>query len=138
MTSFGPVHTLIVRVVGEDDEFHTNDFEDFEVKHSPECKQWHDDNWDCDRYSCGVGENIENTGLRWSMRYSGCKITEPGTYKIQAWAETIRGFDYTEYDGGIGFADEDDRPVSSEAEQVPHKNTVVGSTPTRATKGGRR
>lgn len=106
MSGYGPIHTLIVHVVGDDDEpFHINDFEDCEIQHPAECKQVHDEVLDADRYECGVSFNLENVGLRFSLRYTGTPITEPGTYRIQAWAETIRGFDYTEYDGGIGVVE---------------------------------
>lgn len=105
MTSFGPVHKLIVREVGDDDEFHVAEFEDYEVVHPSGCTAedgyWH----------CGVGHNMDNVGLRFSLRYTGTPVTTPGEYPIRAWAETYRGFEYTEYDGGIGIVDVTDEAV---------------------------
>lgn len=104
MTGYGPVHTLIVHDVGDDDEpFHINEFADFEVIHPEECERYHDEVWDMERYRCGVGWNIDEGGLRWPLRYAGTPVTEPGTYQIQAWAETYKNFEGTEYDGGIGL-----------------------------------
>lgn len=105
MTSYGPVHTLIVRKVGDPpyDRSNTDEFELFRVVHPGECKAHFDEVFRCTEYDCGVGWNQREIGLRWSLAYSGCPITEPGTYQIQAWADTIRGFDYVEYDGGVGL-----------------------------------
>jgi hypothetical protein len=100
MAETGPVHTLIVNEVGEQDE---SEFADYEIEHPAECKTEHDDMLDCERYVCAVAFNVDNVGLRWAMHYSGSAITEPGTYKIQAWAETYRGFDFVEHDSGIGL-----------------------------------
>lgn len=96
MPSFGPIHKLIVHTVGDDDEpFHVNDFEDYEIEHPAECEC--DDGW----YRCGVEHNVDNIGVRFSLRYSGTPVDQPGEYGITAWAETYRGFEYTEYDGGL-------------------------------------
>lgn len=99
MSNFGPIHKLIVHEVGEDDEpFHINDFEDYEIEHPAECE--YVDTW----YRCGVANNVDSAGCRFSLHYSGTPVTEPGEYQIQAWAETYRGFDYTEHDGGLALA----------------------------------
>lgn len=97
MTSFGPVHKLIVHEVGDDDApYYINDFEDYEVEHTSECECSNDGWW-----RCGVGNIVENVGVRFSLRYSGTPVIEPGEYHVQAWSVTYRGFDCTDYDGGI-------------------------------------
>jgi hypothetical protein len=111
MTGFGPVHKLIVYDVGEPYEpLSTHEFEDYEIEHPPECKLVkrsicgnHPCTCEYEEYDCAMSWNIEQCGLRWSLKYSGRAVTEPGEYQIQAWAETIRGFDFVEYDGGIGL-----------------------------------
>jgi hypothetical protein len=112
VTLFGPIHKLIVHEVGDDDEpFHVNDFEDCEIEHPAECKreQARDSQgrFTYSYYCCGVQHNVENIGVRWSLRYSGTPVTKPGEYQIQAWAETYRGFEYTEYDGGLALVSDD-------------------------------
>jgi hypothetical protein len=103
MPNFGPVHKLIVHEVGEPYQpLSTAEFEDFEVIHPAECK------YEDDHYRCAVGWNIEQGGARWSLHYVGTPITTPGEYAIRAWAETYRGFDYTEHDGGIALTDSDE------------------------------
>lgn len=97
MTNFGPVHTLAVTMVGDEE------FEAFTVTHTPACNLVHDEHFKMDYYDCAVDEYIRNAGLKWSLQYSGYKITEPGTYRIQAWAETIRHFEGADYDGGIAL-----------------------------------
>lgn len=103
MSGYGPIHTLIVTDVGEPyGPFDTGEFVEYELQH-PGCK--HEDadmggyTWEV--WHCGVGHEQREGCLRWSLHYTGTPITEPGSYKIQAWAETIRGFDYVEYDGGV-------------------------------------
>ena len=44
-------------------------------------------------------------GLPWSLRYSGTPITEPGTYRIQAWAGKTHlppAYHWYQYDDGVG------------------------------------
>jgi hypothetical protein len=98
MSGYGPIHKLTVHEIGELDEpFELNEFEDYDLEHPAECK------YEDGEYRCGVQWNLDSGGLRWTLKYSGTPVTEPGEYQIQAWAETYRGFDYTEYDGGIGL-----------------------------------
>lgn len=111
MTGYGPIHKLIIHEVGEDDEpFHVNDFADYEVEHPVECKREQDRDtrgrFAYAYYRCGVQHNLDNIGTRFSLSYSGTPVTEPGEYQIQAWAETYRGFEYTEYDGGLALYEE--------------------------------
>ena len=107
MASYGPVHRLIVREVGERITLYwdADEFEDYEIGHPPQCKPSPPDEWAAPSHDCAVADQVWSTGCRWSLAYSGCLINEPGEYLIQAWAETIRGYDFTEYDGGIGLYD---------------------------------
>lgn len=101
MTGFGPVHKLIVHSVGDPyGPLSTDEFEDFDIEH-PGCTY----NLDAERYDCGVGYTVCEGGARWSLYYVGTPVNEPGEYQIQAWAEIYRGFEYTEYDGGIAVID---------------------------------
>jgi len=114
MSNVGPVHKLIVHDVGSPyGPFDTDEFTDWEIEHPPECKLVKrticgvDDSTNAceyEVYDCAMQWNIEQGGLRWSLKYSGTEVTAPGEYSIVAWAETIRGFDFTEYDGGIALA----------------------------------
>jgi hypothetical protein len=102
VTAVGAVHTLIVRDIGEpDSELCTSEFKDYEIVHPADDPEPSEENGLY--YRCSIDFNIDNAGLRFSLKYTGTPITEPGVYQIQAWAETIHGFDYTEYDGGIGL-----------------------------------
>lgn len=101
MSNVGPVHKLIVRDVGDDDDFHTTEFEDYEIVHPDDEPEIPTDGI----YRCAIDFNLDNVGLRFALQYTGTPVTEPGEYQIQAWAETIRGFDYTEYDGGIALVE---------------------------------
>jgi hypothetical protein len=100
MTAFGPIHKLVVHEVGEPyGPLSTEEFTDFEVHCPPECAT---------KDKCAVMWNIETGGARWMLKYAGCPVDEPGEYLIQAWAERYRGYDYVEYDGGIGLVTNDD------------------------------
>lgn len=106
-------HKLIVRRVGDSDW----DFEDYEIEHLPTCPHYvvSDAPEPYDIYQCDVGyEQANNGDVKWSLKYSGTPVTEPGEYWIAAWFETIRGFDYTEYDGGLHLlADEEIQQLST-------------------------
>lgn len=101
MADVSAAHKMIVREVGEPyGPLDTQDFEDYEIEHLPECKS-HVDEYDSVEYDCAIGFQARECGTRWSLRYAGTEVTVPGEYMICAWAETIRGYDYTEYDGGL-------------------------------------
>lgn len=103
MSNFGPIHKLIVLKVGDPyGPLSTEEFKEYEIEH-PDCTY----NEKAERYDCGVAFNEAEGGVRWSLQYAGTPVTKPGEYAIRAWAETYRGFDYTEYDGGIALVDED-------------------------------
>lgn len=98
MPNFGPIHKLIVRSADEPyGPLGTSEFADYEIVHPDECKYEHD------QHKCGVGYYEYEGGVRWSLHYAGTPVTTPGEYQIQAWAEMYRGFEYTEYDGGIAL-----------------------------------
>lgn len=102
MTSFGPVHTLIVRDVGEPyGPLDTHEFECYEIVHSVECPQRYNEHYRCWEYTCVVGEYERECGVRWSLKYVGTPVNQRGAYRIQAWAEKYVSFEFTEYDGGI-------------------------------------
>jgi|SRR6185437_3052647 len=101
---YGPVHKLIIYDVGsiELDKFGypIGEFEDFEIEHPDTCI------YDPVNYfhtNCQIDWEMNNVGFRYSLHYSGARITEPGEYRIQAWNETIRYFEGEEHDGGIGL-----------------------------------
>lgn len=52
-------------------------------------------------YACATEEQVSNVGLEWSLEYSGTPVPDADFFWIQAWVEEIRGFDWTEYDGGV-------------------------------------
>lgn len=104
---YGDVHTLIIRDAGPPykDLFDMHDWEDWEIVHPPGCPTT-DYFWGTD-YSCPVGE-YSRESMRWTLRYSGTPIDEPGEYKIQAWARVHPSGPWgpAEYDGGLVVAEE--------------------------------
>jgi hypothetical protein len=103
---FGRPHKLTVYKVPDvtaGDPFDLAEFEDYEIEHPSECKLVRDEILDCERYECSLAWNIDQVGLRWSLKYSGTPIKATGEYMIQSWVNTIRGFDFTETDGGISL-----------------------------------
>lgn len=111
MSAHGRWHRLFVNQVGDAGEWPLLDeFEDYEIEHGPDCltetrgnigdnnpdHQWTE-------YVCAVGFEAANGGVRGSLHYAGTPVKEPGVYLITAWHETYRGFDYTEYDGGLAL-----------------------------------
>lgn len=109
MSAFGRWHRLFVYDIGEPYEsLSTHDFADYYVEHGPDCpvvRYGMDPETGWQEHGCAVDFHIQEGGARWLLKYSGCPITEPGIYMIEAWAETIHGFDYTEHDAGIGLVD---------------------------------
>ena len=101
---YGEPHTLTVHEVtppiGEFDDGEM----DYDLEHPPSCKQEervYGGGVTALEYTCDV-DHFEDSGLPFSLRYSGTPITEPGTYRIQGWGRkcwTEAGY---EYDGGVG------------------------------------
>lgn len=65
-------------------------------------------------YDCAVDFEVSNSGLTEffghkaddeSWIYDHKVYLEPGTYEIEYWQETYRGFDYTEYGAGLTLVD---------------------------------
>jgi len=74
---------------------------DYDLEHPPSCQQ-EEYHLGYMRYTCAIADHEGDSGLPFSLRYSGTPITEPGTYRIQAWGAkywTELGY---EYDGGVG------------------------------------
>jgi len=82
---------------------------DYDLEHPPSCQQEADIRYGEDSplltYTCGVAQAEDEAGLAGALRYSGTPVTEPGTYRIQAWSRVIRGFDWTEHDASVGVMD---------------------------------
>ncbi len=104
----GEPHTLVVHAThaphGPLDEGCLN----YDLEHPPSCKQEERDygygttalEWICDVAYCE-----RESGLPFTLRYSGTPITEPGTYQIEGWGYkswTELGY---EYDGGVAVMD---------------------------------
>lgn len=110
----GEQHWLVVTTVDEPDAgpdpFGIAEFADYEILH-PDCPL--DEHG---MYFCDVGFQESNGGVRFSLRYSGTPVTEPGRYPIIAWHTTYRGFDYLEHDGGLAV----DYLAAAAALQEPH------------------
>jgi hypothetical protein len=98
-------HVLIVRDVGEPyTAFSCHEWEDWEIIHHDNClTRTHDVEWNEPfvDYTCAVGYESFMTGVRWSLKYSGTPIEKPGRYLIDTWHDTIKGYGWTEYDGGL-------------------------------------
>ena len=121
---YGEPHTLTVHKVCPhegplDDGSHGN----YELKHPPSCEQ-EEHHLGYTRYTCAVADQEEDCGLAWSLRYSGTPITEPGTYRIQAWGRKSRTQLGWEYDGGVGVMGADG--------QVPHERAHANGQLARA------
>ena len=100
---YGEPHTLIVHAVTPPDGPFDDGELDYDLEHPATCKQEAGDfatYWTCD-----VAQFAGDSGLEFSLRYSGTPITEPGTYRVQGWGNkswTELGY---EYDGGVGVMD---------------------------------
>jgi hypothetical protein len=107
--SYGEIHTLIVTEAeppaGDFDDWHL----EYEIEHPPSCRQeashMHGQPMVVD-YTCDVAHHEHDSGLAFCLKYSGTPVTKPGTYKIQAWSRKHVHLEGTEYDGGIGLAEE--------------------------------
>jgi len=89
-------HWLYVWDVPEDKD---EDPDEWEIIHPLGCSPGH----------CNVDYQIENTGLRWSLNYSGTPITEPGGYEIAAWFDKITLAPHiggAEYDASIALVED--------------------------------
>lgn len=89
----GEPHTLAVRSV----RLPAGEFDDGELDYDLEHPE------SCDQETCAVAEQEGESGLPFSLRYSGTPVTEPGTYQIRAWGNRCYDSYYGawEYDGGV-------------------------------------
>jgi hypothetical protein len=100
----GRTHILTVRSVRlPDGPLDDGALEDYDIRHPRACKQekhhlgyWH--------HTCDVAHDEEESGLSFSLRYSGTPITEPGVYRIQGWGAKYYSWECGayEYDAGVG------------------------------------
>lgn len=104
---YGEPHTLIVHSVRlpggplDDGEL------EYDLEHPESCtEEAVGDGADaCTQYTCEVAYHERESGLPFTLRYSGTPITEPGTYRIESWGRKTWYHDYGayEYDGGVGL-----------------------------------
>lgn len=107
-------HVLVVRNVGEPyGDFSTDEFADYEVEHHADCPTEMVTGYKGEEpytiHNCGVGfEEREGGSLRWSLKYSGTPIENPGRYLIEPWFESYYVWDYGcyEHDGGVALVQE--------------------------------
>jgi hypothetical protein len=107
---YGEPHTLIVRsVTPPEGQFDDGEL-DYDIEHPASCKQELCGEGDHAYmiWTCDLAQNEAESGLPFCLRYSGTPVTEPGTYRIQAWGRKDYFWESGwEYDGGIGvMADE--------------------------------
>lgn len=114
-------HVLIVHKAGEPyGPLSIHDWEQWEVVHHKDCPKaldhyfWETTIW-C--YSCWMGEEVSENGLRHSLRYSGTPVDDPGIYLIDTWAEIYKGYEYTEYDSGVSIVE---GPIDNDFTGVGH------------------
>lgn len=103
--SYGDPHTLIVHAVHLPHGPLDDGCLDYDLEHAPSCKQeLSTDGGHYLYWTCPVAFHEIGSGLASSLRYSGTPITEPGTYRIQAWGtKTYYHGAGWEYDGGVGL-----------------------------------
>jgi len=115
---FGEPHTLTVHEVTPDDPL-DDGLRDYDLEHPPSCTKkvytyefatYGSESPTVEEWDCGIAEHEAESGLAGTLKYSGTPITEPGTYRIQAWGRkcwTELGY---EYDGGVGLMEPEDAP----------------------------
>ena len=109
---FGEPHTLTVHeVTPPGGPLDDGSLDDYDLEHPPSCKQ-EESHLGYMAWTCDVGHQEEQSGLAFSLRYSGTPIIKPGTYRIRAWSRKWHVPDYgtCEYDGGVGLMDPEDAP----------------------------
>lgn len=102
---YGEPHTLTVHSVTPPDGPLDDGYLEYDLEHPPSCKQAEQYGGHVLEYTCDVAHHETQSGLTYTLRYSGTPVTEPGTYRIQGWGNkgwTESGY---EYDGGVGLMD---------------------------------
>jgi hypothetical protein len=111
----GEPHTLIVRAVHLPHGPLDDGCLDYELEHPASCEQVEREyggGVTGVEYTCDV-DHFEDSGLPFSLRYSGTPVTEPGTYRIQGWGRkhwTELGY---EYDSGVAVMEPEEAAVAS-------------------------
>ncbi len=91
--------------------FDNGDLGSYRLQHPPSCGQEERDygaGIKCPVWTCDIARHEQATGLAASLRYTGTPITEPGTYRIQAWATKTMTELGVEYDSGISVMPPED------------------------------
>lgn len=99
----GKPHVLIVRSVRLPERpLDDGDLGDYTLKHPRSCGQ-RTVYGILREYTCDVGWQENESGLPFSLRYSGTPVTEPGVYRIQGWGSKswYHEFGAYEYDAGV-------------------------------------
>ena len=82
---------------------------EYDLEHPPSCKEETigEGEHAYAQYACDVAHHERESGLPFTLRYSGTPITKPGTYRVQGWGRKTYHHDYGayEYDGGVGVMD---------------------------------
>ena len=116
----GEPHTLTVHSVTPPDGPLDDGSLDYDLEHPPSCRQEERACWDVASggavlqvWTCELAYHERESGLPFSLKYSGTPITEPGTYRIQSWGRKyyVRDAWAYEYDGGVGVMDADGDPA---------------------------
>ena len=96
-------HTLIVHSVTLPEGRWDDGSLEYDLEHPATCKQGEPCYPGVVEYLCDLAYQERDEGLAGSLRYSGTPITEPGTYRIQAWGRKTYHWEYGyEYDSGVG------------------------------------
>lgn len=99
-------HTLIVHSAQPPESKWDGWHLDYDIEHPASCKEEERDYGEgvtCLEWNCALAHEEEYAGLTSALRYSGTPVTEPGTYRIQAWGrKTYYYWAGYEYDSGIG------------------------------------
>ena len=84
---YGEPHTITVHEVHLPHGPGDDGCLDYDLEHPPSCQQeTHGEGENSYlEWTCDVAHDEGDCGLASSLRYSGTPITEPGTYRIQAW-----------------------------------------------------
>lgn len=106
-TFTGRPHILIVHNPGEPYKLHsTHEWDDWDIIHYHDCPRsldsssWEYPIWD---YTCWIGQEIRENGLRWMFKYAGTPIDKKGRYLFDFYTQIIRGYEWTEYDAGVAL-----------------------------------
>jgi hypothetical protein len=101
----GDPHVLIVHSVTPPAGHFDDGGLDYDIEHPPSCKEEERQYPGVLEWTCDVAHHEAECGLAFSLRYSGTPVTEPGTYRIQAWGSKsyYHEFGAYEYDGGVAL-----------------------------------